>query len=110
VARLRAAGAVIIGKTNIPAFSGDGTRADSSWMGPTYNAVDRKLAPGASSSGSGTAVSGNLAMLAMAEETGGSIQDPAGAQAIVGIHPTFALVPNVGVAPVGGSTRDVMGP
>jgi Asp-tRNA(Asn)/Glu-tRNA(Gln) amidotransferase A subunit family amidase len=110
IARLRAAGAIILGKTNIPAFSGDGTRADSSWMGPTYNAFDRKLAPGASSSGSATAVSGNLAMLATAEETGGSIQDPSGAQGIVGIRPTFALVPNVGVAPVGGSTRDVMGP
>jgi Asp-tRNA(Asn)/Glu-tRNA(Gln) amidotransferase A subunit family amidase len=46
----------------------------------------------------------------MAEETGGSIQNPAAAQGLVGIKPTFALVPNTGVAPLAGSTRDVVGP
>lgn len=110
VARLREAGAIILGKTNIPAFSASGTRATSSWDGDTYNAFDRELVPGASSSGTATAISANFAVLGIAEETGGSIQNPSGAQGLVGIKPTFALVPNSGVVPLGGSTRDVIGP
>jgi Asp-tRNA(Asn)/Glu-tRNA(Gln) amidotransferase A subunit family amidase len=110
VARLRAAGAVILGKTNIPAFSHNGARANSSWDGPTFNAVDRSIAPGASSSGTAMAVSGSFAVVGLAEETGGSIQNPASAQSLVGVKPTFALVPNAGVAPLAGSTRDVVGP
>jgi Asp-tRNA(Asn)/Glu-tRNA(Gln) amidotransferase A subunit family amidase len=110
VARLRAAGAVILGKTNIPAFSHDGARANSSWDGPTFNAVDRRIAPGASSAGTATAVSGSFAVVGLAEETGGSIQNPGAAQSLVSVKPTFALVPNTGVAPLAGSTRDVVGP
>ncbi|MFT4003164.1 MAG: amidase [Rhizobium sp.] len=110
VARLKAAGAVILGKTNIPAFSHDDTRANTSWDGPTFNAVDRTIAPGASSSGTAAAVSGNFALLGLAEETGGSIQNPAAAQSLVSVKPTFALVPNSGVTPLAGSTRDVVGP
>ncbi len=110
VARLRAAGAVILGKTNIPAFSHDGARANTSWDGPTFNAVDRRIAPGASSSGTATAVSGSFAVVGLAEETGGSIQNPGAAQSLVSVKPTFALVPNTGVAPLAGSTRDVVGP
>ena len=110
VSRLEDAGAVILGKTNLPAFAADGTRANTSFAGPTYNAYDLTLAPGASSSGTATAVSASFAVLGMAEETGGSIQNPAAAQALVGIKPTFALIPNTGVAPLAGSTRDVVGP
>ena len=110
VARLKASGAVILGKTNLPAFAADGTRANTSFAGPTYNSYDLTLAPGASSSGTATAVSASFAVLGMAEETGGSIQNPAAAQALVSIKPTFALIPNTGVAPLAGSTRDVVGP
>lgn len=110
VARLRAAGAVIMGKTNVPALSMDGARTSSSWDGPTYNAVDRRVAPGASSAGTATAVSASFAVVGLAEETGGSIQNPAAAQSLVSVKPTFALVPNSGVAPIAGSTRDVVGP
>jgi Asp-tRNA(Asn)/Glu-tRNA(Gln) amidotransferase A subunit family amidase len=110
VARLRAAGAIILGKTNIPAFSHDGTRANSSWDGPTFNAVDRAIAPGASSSGTATAVAGSFAVVGLAEETGGSIQNPGAAQSLYSVKPTFGLVPNAGVAPLAGSTRDVVGP
>jgi amidase len=110
VQRLLDAGAIVIGKTNIPAFSDDGTRANSSWDGPTYNAVDRRLAPGASSSGTATAVAASFVPVGLAEETGGSIQNPAGAQSLVGIKPTFGLVPTTGVVPLAGSTRDVIGP
>jgi Asp-tRNA(Asn)/Glu-tRNA(Gln) amidotransferase A subunit family amidase len=110
VARLRAAGAVILGKTNIPAFSHDGARANSSWDGPTFNAIDRSIVPGASSSGTATAVAASFAVVGLAEETGGSIQNPAAAQSLVSVKPTFGLVPNTGVAPLAGSTRDVVGP
>jgi Asp-tRNA(Asn)/Glu-tRNA(Gln) amidotransferase A subunit family amidase len=110
VARLCAGGAVILGKTNIPAFSHDGARANSSWDGPTFNAVDRSIVPGASSSGTATAVAASFAVVGLAEETGGSIQNPAAAQSLVGVKPTFGLVPNTGVAPLAGSTRDVVGP
>ena len=110
VARLRAAGAIILGKTNIPAFSHNGARANTSWDGPTFNAVDRAIAPGASSSGTATAVAASFAVVGLAEETGGSIQNPAAAQSLVSVKPTFALVPNAGVAPLAGSTRDVVGP
>ncbi|MFC4454304.1 amidase [Deinococcus sonorensis] len=110
VARLRAAGAVILGKTNVPAFSYDLTRTDSSWAGPTLNAVCPALAPGASSAGTATAVSGNLAFAGLAEETAGSIQNPAAAQQLVGIKPTFGLVPTEGAVPLSASARDVIGP
>lgn len=110
VARLREAGAVILGKTNIPTFSNSGSNANSSWDGPTFNAVNRDFAPGGSSAGSATAIAASFAVIALAEETGGSIQNPSGAQSIVGVKTTFALVPNVGVVPLAGSTRDVVGP
>ncbi|MFB3166824.1 amidase [Neobacillus sp. 179-C4.2 HS] len=110
VTRLKEAGAIILGKTNIPAFSASGTDANTSWAGPTYNAVNRSFAPGGSSSGTAMSVSGNFAVLGIAEETGGSIQNPAAAQAIVGIKPTFGLVPTLGVTPLSSSTRDVLGP
>jgi aspartyl-tRNA(Asn)/glutamyl-tRNA(Gln) amidotransferase subunit A len=110
VARMRAAGCVILGKTNVPVLSATGSHANDSWAGPTLNAVDISLMPGGSSAGTATAVAASLATLGLAEETGGSIQNPASAQALVGIKPTFALVPNAGVMPLAGSTRDVVGP
>jgi aspartyl-tRNA(Asn)/glutamyl-tRNA(Gln) amidotransferase subunit A len=110
VARLRAAGAIILGKTNLPVFSVSGTNANDSWAGPTYNAIAPTRAPGGSSAGTATAVSASFAVLGLGEETGGSIQNPAAAQALVSVKPTFGLVPNIGVVPLGGSTRDVVGP
>lgn len=110
VERLRRAGTVIIGKTNVPAFSVSGENANDSWAGPTYNAAAPTRAPGASSAGTATAIAASFAVLGLGEETGGSIQNPAAAQGLVGIKPTFGLVPNVGVVPLGGSTRDVVGP
>jgi len=110
VARMRAAGCVLLGKTNVPILSATGSHANNSWAGPTLNAVDRSLMPGGSSAGTATAVATSMATLGLAEETGGSIQNPASAQALVGIKPTFALVPNAGVMPLAGSTRDVVGP
>lgn len=110
VQRLRAAGAIILAKTNVPVFSGNPANANDSWAGATYNALNRSWSPGGSSAGTGTAVAANFAVVGLAEETGGSIQNPAGAQSVVGIKPTFGLVPNSGVIPQAGSTRDVIGP
>lgn len=110
VRRLREAGAVIIGKTNIPEFSRSGNNANTSWDGPTFNAYDRTLQPGGSSSGTATAVAGSFAVIGTAEETGGSIQNPAAAQSLVGVKTTFGLVPNAGIAPLRGADRDVAGP
>jgi Asp-tRNA(Asn)/Glu-tRNA(Gln) amidotransferase A subunit family amidase len=109
VARMRAAGAVILGKTNIPVLSATGSHANDSWAGPTYNAAGRAFLPGGSSAGTATSVAASLAVLGLAEETGGSIQNPASAQALVGIKPTHGLVPNAGVLPLS-SLRDVVGP
>jgi Asp-tRNA(Asn)/Glu-tRNA(Gln) amidotransferase A subunit family amidase len=65
--------------------------------------------PGGSSTGTATAVAASLGVLGLAEETGGSIQNPASTQRLVGIKPTVALVPNVGVLPLS-SPREVVGP
>ncbi len=109
VARMKAAGTVILGKTNVPVLSHTGSHANDSWAGPTYNAAGREFLPGGSSAGTATAVAASLAVLGLAEETGGSIQNPASAQGLVGIKPTFALVPNAGVMPLA-ANRDVVGP
>ncbi len=109
VARMRAAGCVILGKTNVPVLSHTGSHANDSWAGPTFNAAGCGFLPGGSSAGTATAVAASMAVLGLAEETGGSIQNPASAQALVGIKPSFALVPNAGVMPLSG-LRDVVGP
>jgi amidase len=110
VTRMREAGCVIIGKTNVPILSASGSHANNSWAGPTFNAAHPDAMPGGSSAGTATALASNMAVVGLAEETGGSIQNPASAQALVGIKPTFGLVPNTGVMPLAGSTRDVVGP
>ena len=109
VARMRAAGAIMLGKTNVPVLSASGTHANDSWAGPTLNAVAPDRAPGASSAGTASAVAGAFCVLGLAEETGGSIQNPASAHGLVGIKPTHGLVPNAGVLPLS-SMRDVVGP
>jgi Asp-tRNA(Asn)/Glu-tRNA(Gln) amidotransferase A subunit family amidase len=65
--------------------------------------------PGGSSAGTATAVAASFAIVGLAEETGGSIQNPASAQGLVGIKPSFGLVPTAGVMPLSG-LRDVVGP
>ena len=109
-ARMREAGCVILGKTNVPVLSHTGSHANDSWAGPTLNPAAPDRIPGGSSAGTATAVAASLAVLGLAEETGGSIQNPASAQGLVGIKPSFGLVPNAGVMPLAGSTRDVVGP
>lgn len=109
VDRMRKADTVILGKTNVPVLSHTGSHANGSWAGSTYNSAGREFLPGGSSAGTATAVGANFCVLGLAEETAGSIQNPASAQGLVGIKPTFALVPNAGVLPLS-SLRDVVGP
>jgi Asp-tRNA(Asn)/Glu-tRNA(Gln) amidotransferase A subunit family amidase len=109
VDRMRKADTVILGKTNVPILSHTGSHANGSWAGSTYNSAGREFLPGGSSAGTATAVGANFCVLGLAEETAGSIQNPASAQGLVGIKPTFALVPNAGVLPLS-SLRDVVGP
>ena len=110
VERLRAAGAVILGKTNMPDFAGHGTRTRSSVAGETLNPYATDRVPGGSSGGTATAVNASFAVLGLGTETGGSIQNPAAAQALVGMKPTFGLVPLEGVVPIDATYRDVVGP
>ena len=110
VARLREAGAIVLGKTNLPDFAADGTRTKSSVAGVTLNPYNTGKAPGGSSGGTATAVNADFAVLGLGTETGGSIQNPAAAQALVGIKPTFGLVSLDGVVPINATYIDVVGP
>jgi amidase len=113
VERLRDAGAVILGKTNLSEWANfRSTRSTSGWSargGQTKNpyALDRN--PCGSSSGSGVAVSANLAPLAIGTETDGSIVCPASACGVVGIKPTVGLVGRSGIVPISHS-QDTAGP
>lgn len=113
VARLRAAGAVILGKTNLSEWanfrSGSSTSGWSGVGGQTKNphALDRN--PCGSSSGSGSAVAAGLAPAAIGTETDGSIICPSAAAGIVGIKPTVGLVPRTHIVPIS-ATQDTAGP
>jgi amidase/aspartyl-tRNA(Asn)/glutamyl-tRNA(Gln) amidotransferase subunit A len=110
VARLRRAGAIILGKTNMPDFAGNGTYSKSTVAGQTFNPYADDRAPGGSSGGSAAAVNASFAVLGIGTETGGSIQNPSSAQALVGMKATFGLVPLAGVVPIDATFRDVVGP
>lgn len=97
-ARLEAAGAVIIGKTNLHEFAMGG--GDVSFFGPARNpwALDHNT--GGSSSGSGAAISADLCYGALGTDTAGSIRNPGSFCGVVGIKPTYGLVPIRGIAPL----------
>jgi amidase len=113
VERLRAAGAVIVGKTNLSEWANfRSTHSSSGWSGrggQTRNpyALDRN--PCGSSSGTGAAVSANLALVGVGTETDGSIVCPASACGLVGIKPTLGLVSRSGIIPIAHS-QDTAGP
>jgi amidase len=113
VARLRAAGAVILGKTNLSEWANARcSYSTSGWSGRgglTKNpyALDRN--PSGSSSGSGTAVAANLCTVAIGTETDGSILSPSAVAGLVGFKPTVGLVSRSGVIPISHS-QDTAGP
>lgn len=113
VARLRAAGAVLLGKANLTEWANfRGSNSSSGWSGrggQTRNpyALDRN--PSGSSSGSAVAVSANLCAFAIGTETNGSIVSPASACGVVGFKPTVGLVSRSGIIPIAAS-QDTAGP
>lgn len=99
VARLRAAGAVILGITNMPDFAASDTNR-STIFGRTGNAYDVRFSPGGSSGGTVTAITSNEAMLGTGTDTANSIRMPAGTSSVVGLLPTRGLVSIAGIAPL----------
>ena len=98
VARLRAAGAIVIGKTNLDQFA-TGLVGVRSPHGTPRNTFKRELIPGGSSSGSAVAVAAGVVALALGTDTAGSGRVPAGFNNIVGLKPSLGLVPTYGVVP-----------
>ena len=99
VKKLKAAGVVILGQTNMPDFAASDTNRSSSF-GRTGNAYDVRFSPGGSSGGTVTAVTANLAMLGTGTDTGNSIRMPAATSSVVGLFPTRGLVSIAGIAPL----------
>jgi amidase len=108
VTRLRKAGAIILGKTNMHEFALSGTTV-SSLGGQTLDPYDLTRTPGGSSGGTGVAVAANLAIAGTGSDTVNSIRSPASANALVGIRPTKGLLSRAGIMPVS-ETQDAIGP
>jgi aspartyl-tRNA(Asn)/glutamyl-tRNA(Gln) amidotransferase subunit A len=107
VARLRAAGGILLGKLNMTEFALGGTLDFP--FGQPRNPWNRAHDPGGSSSGSGIAAAAALAALTLGEDTGGSVRSPAGWCGAVGLRPTWGLVPRSGCFPLSWS-MDAAGP
>jgi len=98
VARLRAAGALLLGKVNLDQFA-TGLNGTRSPHGTPRNAIRAELVPGGSSSGSATAVAAGIAAFSLGTDTAGSGRIPAAAQNLVGLKPSLGLIPTRGVVP-----------
>lgn len=108
VARLRQAGAIVLGKLSTHEFAIGGPSFDLPWP-PARNPWNPDHHPGGSSSGSGAGVAGGLFPMALGTDTGGSVRNPASACGIVGLKPTYGLVSRRGVFPLS-FTLDHVGP
>jgi aspartyl-tRNA(Asn)/glutamyl-tRNA(Gln) amidotransferase subunit A len=108
VGRLRRAGAVILGKTNMHEFA-LGVTSDNPHYGPVRNPYDPSRIPGGSSGGSGAATAAALCAATLGTDTGGSVRIPAGLCGVVGLKPTLGRVGTSGVVPLSFS-RDCVGP
>jgi amidase len=99
IAKLRAAGVVFLGQTNMPDFAASDTNRSTAF-GRTGNAYDVRFSPGGSSGGTVTAVTSNYAVLGNGTDTGNSIRMPAATSSVVGVFPTRGLVSIAGIAPL----------
>jgi aspartyl-tRNA(Asn)/glutamyl-tRNA(Gln) amidotransferase subunit A len=108
VARLRAAGAVIVGKTNMTEFAYSGVGINPHY-GTPGNPHDRACIPGGSSSGAAVSVADGMAAMGLGSDTGGSVRLPAALCGLVGFKPTAARIPRTGVSPLS-TTLDSIGP